>query len=64
MTMIPIYKKCSRCKMIYSWNPDVGKIMCPFCGKPGGFEDKDVNIDSADFLGLFKNIMSLKRKKN
>ncbi len=38
MTMVPIYKKCSRCKRRYSWNPDVGKMRCPYCksfGQPG-----------------------------
>jgi len=38
MTMVPIYKKCPRCKCRYSWNPDVGKMRCPYCkslGQPG-----------------------------
>lgn len=38
MTMVSIYKKCSRCKRRYSWNPDVGKMRCPYCkslGQPG-----------------------------
>lgn len=41
MTMIPLYVKCSRCKKKYSWNPDVGKMRCPRCGKigmPGGYD--------------------------
>ena len=38
MTMVPMYKKCPRCKRRYSWNPDVGRMWCPYCGplgKPG-----------------------------
>lgn len=38
MTMVPIYKKYPRCKRRYSWNPDVGKMRCPYCkslGQPG-----------------------------
>lgn len=35
MTMMPIYKKCPRCKKIYSWNPDVGKLWCPYCSLSG-----------------------------
>lgn len=32
MTMIPVMKKCPKCKKKYSWNPDVGKLWCPTCG--------------------------------
>lgn len=35
MTMVQMYKKCSRCKRRYSWNPDVGKMWCPYCGQLG-----------------------------
>lgn len=35
MTMVPMFKKCPRCKKRYSWNPDVGKIRCPYCGSCG-----------------------------
>jgi hypothetical protein len=31
MTLIPERRKCSVCGKIYSWNPDVGKICCPYC---------------------------------
>lgn len=31
MTMMPMYKKCPVCKRKYSWNPDVGKMFCPYC---------------------------------
>ena len=36
MTIVPMYKKCPKCKKSYSWNPDVGKMWCPNCG-PLGF---------------------------
>lgn len=32
MTMVPMWKKCPRCKRRYSWNPDVGQMWCPHCG--------------------------------
>ncbi len=38
MTMVPMYKKCPRCRRRYSWNPDAGQMWCPYCGligKPG-----------------------------
>lgn len=35
MSIIPIYKICPRCKRSYSWNPDVGKVFCPYCGGLG-----------------------------
>ena len=31
MTIVPMFKVCSKCKKRYSWNPDVGKIICPYC---------------------------------
>lgn len=33
MTMVPQYKKCPICRKYYSWNPDVGDMSCPNCGK-------------------------------
>ena len=32
MTLVPVYKKCPKCKKKYSWNPDVGHMWCPTCG--------------------------------
>ncbi|MGN0438460.1 MAG: hypothetical protein ACI4F4_08070 [Lachnospiraceae bacterium] len=32
MTMVPMFKTCSKCKRKYAWNPDVGKMWCPYCG--------------------------------
>lgn len=29
--MMPMYKNCPVCKRKYSWNPDVGKMFCPYC---------------------------------
>lgn len=43
MTIIPIFKKCPVCGKKYVWNPDVGKIICPYChglGKPQKTKDK------------------------
>ena len=43
MTIIPIFKKCPICGEKYVWNPDVGKIICPYChglGKPKKTKDK------------------------
>ena len=43
MTIIPIFKKCPVCGKKYVWNPDVGKIICPYChglGKPKKTKDK------------------------
>ena len=31
MTMVPMIKKCPKCHKKYSWNPDVGKMNCPYC---------------------------------
>lgn len=45
MTLIPVYKKCSKCKKKYSWNPDVGNMFCPNCG----FLDKS-GIDDVSML--------------
>ena len=35
MTMLPMYKKCPICKRTYSWNPDVGRMFCPYCTSIG-----------------------------
>lgn len=42
MTMVPMYKTCSRCKRKYSWNPDVGKMWCPYCGPLGMPDTGDI----------------------
>lgn len=31
MTMMPMYKKCHVCGKMYNWNPDVGRVYCPYC---------------------------------
>ncbi len=33
MTMVPEWRNCPRCRKKYSWNPDVGKITCPYCAE-------------------------------
>ena len=30
--MKTIIKRCSKCKEVYFWNPDVGEVFCPYCG--------------------------------
>ena len=36
MSLVPIIKKCPKCKMKYSWNPDVGEgLFCPHCAGMG-----------------------------
>lgn len=35
MTIVPMYKTCHKCHKKYSWNPDVGKFNCPYCGGLG-----------------------------
>jgi len=42
MTMVPMFKKCPRCKRRYSWNPDVGQMWCPHCGPLGGIGWGDI----------------------
>ena len=55
MTIVPMFKKCPRCKRRYSWNPDVGKMRCPYCGCLSGIDGEDM---------LWKTIGDiLKRKK-
>ena len=47
MTIIPIFKKCPVCGKKYVWNPDVGKIICPYChglGKPKKIKDKKIRF--------------------
>lgn len=31
----PVYKRCPICKRKYLCNPDIGQILCPYCGKKG-----------------------------
>ena len=35
MTMFPKYQTCPKCHKKYSWNPSVGKFICPHCGGLG-----------------------------
>lgn len=43
MTMVPMHRKCPRCKRKYLWNPDVGKMRCPYCGSLGKAEVGEVS---------------------
>ena len=31
MTMAFRLKRCPKCHKRYEWNPDVGKVQCPYC---------------------------------
>lgn len=31
MSIRPSYKFCFKCRKWYSWNPDIGKMGCPYC---------------------------------
>ena len=55
MTMVPMYKKCPKCKRRYSWNPDVGKMCCPYC-RPFG-------VPGAGDIPLNKILKKIMRKK-
>lgn len=53
MTLVPMKRKCEKCKKEYIYNPDVGNIICPFCHgtgivigekkKPSGFLKRKMN---------------------
>lgn len=34
MSIIAMYKTCETCNKTFLWNPDVGRMNCPRCGKP------------------------------
>lgn len=53
MTIVPDFKKCPVCHKRYSWNPDVGRFFCPYCGGIGLKTAKD---------GI-KNLFGKKNKK-
>lgn len=43
MTILPMRKKCPKCHKKYDWNPDVGRMFCPYChglGKKKKFDLK------------------------
>ena len=50
-----MYKKCPKCKRRYSWNPDVGKMCCPYC-RPFG-------VPGAGDIPLNKILKKIMRKK-
>lgn len=35
MTIMPTWKICPICHKRYQWNPDVGKMYCPYCHGSG-----------------------------
>ena len=32
MTIVPEYRRCKNCGKKFSFNPDVGNFICPYCG--------------------------------
>lgn len=40
MTMIPMWKTCTKCHKRYEWNPDIGTIDCPYCHGLGKMKKK------------------------
>lgn len=41
MSMKTVMKRCPKCKKPYFWNPDVGQIECPNCGRLSKMINKD-----------------------
>lgn len=35
MLIRPRYKRCLKCKRLYLWSLDMGKLWCPYCGPTG-----------------------------
>jgi len=35
LTIVPMFKRCPKCKRKYLWNPDIGQMRCPYCGSLG-----------------------------
>ncbi len=45
MTLLPILKVCPKCHKKYSYNPDLGHLLCPYChglGKVKKFDIKKI----------------------
>ncbi|MCR5587621.1 MAG: hydrogenase maturation nickel metallochaperone HypA [Lachnospiraceae bacterium] len=55
MTLVPEYRRCKNCGKRFSFNPDVGNIMCPYCGSLMG---------KKNFLSGLTNLGSKKSSKN
>jgi len=53
MTIRPMYKTCIKCKQIYSWNPSVGNMWCPYCG-PVGIFGKRVDAEKGKKDNVFR----------
>lgn len=42
MSVLPIKRKCQGCGKSFKFNPDVGKIGCPYCGTLFGVKTGDL----------------------
>ncbi|MBO5351771.1 MAG: hypothetical protein J6J42_12885 [Lachnospiraceae bacterium] len=52
MSIIMEIRKCPSCGKRYSWNPDVGKMKCPYCG----------GLKNPEKKGLFSGLGKQKEK--
>lgn len=48
--MKTVMKRCPKCKKPYFWNPDVGQIECPNCGRLSKMINKDEQKKSVSKL--------------
>lgn len=44
MSIREVRKLCPKCKRMYSWNPDAGRMWCPYCGMTILNNEKTLNI--------------------
>lgn len=56
MSIIAMYKTCETCNKTFLWNPDVGRMNCPRCGKP-------VIIGRADWKKILASGIRGQKKK-
>lgn len=45
MSMKTVMKRCPKCKKPYFWNPDVGQIECPNCGRLSKLAKRNLQIN-------------------
>ncbi|MBO4415367.1 MAG: hypothetical protein J5824_05230 [Lachnospiraceae bacterium] len=61
MSIVPMWKRCPKCHKKYSFNPDVGQLGCPNCGRIG-LKDPDVLDDESGSI-VSKILDGIKKKK-
>lgn len=57
MSMKTVMKRCPKCKKPYFWNPDVGQIECPNCGRLSKMINKDEQKKSVSKLKKGRNYL-------